>query len=213
MRAPVPSRRTVIVLAWIAVVVVLLLVVWLAARVLTLSDAVGEAEERATSSALDRRDLRGLLEQQGTALDDANDKLVQLGEDPVESPPVTIPTPTLPLQGPQGPRGLMGPRGVPGDDGDDGRKGTDGTTGQVGTAGATGPQGPQGPAGEKGEKGDTGPAGPSGPAGPPGPAGTITPGSASCPAGEYATGITVAADGSLSLACAPVLQLPGGGPQ
>jgi hypothetical protein len=167
MKAPVPSRRTVTVLAWLVGVVVLLALVWLTARVATLSD-------RVTESRSDRSDLRHLVEQQGSALDDANAKLVQLGQEPVTQPETP---PSLPLVL-QGRRGLScveqlglgvcrGPGGPPGLQGKPGKRGDDGATvaGPSGTDGATGPAGPPGKDGKDGAPGPQGEQGPAGPAG------------------------------------------------
>ena len=140
MKAPVPSRRAVTVLAWLVVIVVVLLVVWLVGRVVSLSDRVAESRS-------DRTDLRELVENQGAALDDANAKLVELGQAPViqaEAPP------SLPLVL-QGRRGLScvealgfdlcrGPQGQKGDTGDRGKPGVDGAAVE-GTPGEDGEQG------------------------------------------------------------------------
>lgn len=97
--------------------------------------------------------------------------------------------------GPIGPIGPRGPQGPKGDTGDAGAAGAVGATG-IGEQGATGAQGEAGPAGPQGERG---PAGSTGPAGP---AGTAQPGAYACPDGQVLTGFTVAADGSVTVACA-----------
>lgn len=207
MRLPrPPSRRTLIVLTWLVAILVALLVVWLAGRVISLSADLGETEHRADTSAADRADLRADLESQQAALDAANRKLLALGEAPVQQP--TTP-PLSPLQGPMGPMGPVGPVGPRGPKGDTGDEGDDGAsiTGAPGEQGATGPAGPMGPAGPKG---DAGPQGPAGPAGKDGAPGTATPGTYGCPDGQSMTGFTVAADGTVTVACAPAFP---GGPQ
>lgn len=72
--------------------------------------------------------------------------------------------------------------------------------GAAGSDGAQGPQGPQGPAG---------PAGQDGADGKDGAPGTAQPGLYSCGDGEYLNGITIAADGSVTLACQPLPTNPG----
>lgn len=201
MRLPrPPSRRTLIVLTWLVAILVALLVVWLAGRVISLSADLGETEHRADTSAADRADLRADLESQQAALDAANAKLLALGETPVRQP---VAPPVSLLQGPMGPVGPVGPRGPKGDDGDDGDDGAS-ITGETGATGAMGPMGPAGP------KGDAGPQGPAGPAGKDGAPGTATPGTYGCPDGQSMTGLTIAADGSVTVACAPAFP---GGPQ
>lgn len=175
-------------------------------------------------SSRDRADLRAQLEhateqldQQGKALDDANARLVQLGEEPVDASPPSVPPV---LQGRRGlscvedlgyslcrgPQGPVGEKGKPGDDGSDG-------VGVPGETGAPGQAGKDGTAGKDGSQGPQGEPGPAGPAGPPGPAGAAVPGSYSCPDGEVMSGFTVAADGSVSIACRPATPLPQGGNQ
>jgi hypothetical protein len=167
MKAPVPSRRAVTVLAWLVILGVVLLIVWLIARVGTLSDQVSESRE-------DRTDLRHLVEQQGSALDDANARLVELGQEPVTQPEAP---PSLPLVL-QGRRGLScveqlglgvcrGPGGPPGPPGTTGKQGKDGATvvGEPGADGATGPAGKDGADGKDGAQGPPGEQGPAGPAG------------------------------------------------
>lgn len=119
--------------------------------------------------------------------------------------------------GPLGPPGLQGPAGEPGTPGD---PGADGAPGEPGVPGEPGPAGPAGPPGEAGPQGEPGPAGPPGPAGgtgpagppgetgPPGPPGTITPGTYTCPDGQFVHAVTVAEDGALSLSCSSPLFPP-----
>lgn len=217
MKTPVPSRRAIVVFAWLLAAAVLLALVWLSARVTTLTQESHDADERSAQSAADRADLRHLLEQQAAALDDANAKLVELGQAPVEQPEIP-PAPSSPLQGPPGPQGPVGPGGPRGPScveelGYPKCRGDQGAAGTAGTQGQQGDQGPAGKDGVDGKDGAQGPQGEPGPAGPPGPAGTALPGTYSCPAGEVLTGFTVAGDGSVSLACQPTIPAAQGGKQ
>lgn len=145
-------------------------------------------------------------------------QLEEMGVDPAvdvdtnEAPPVVI-------QGPPGPAGPPGPPGVNGFDGIDGKNGTRGDVGPRGPQGAPGAPGSDGSDGSDGADGDigpVGPAGPPGPEGPPGPAGergpegppgtdgsngTATPGTYTCPDGQYVAGFTVADNGDVTLDC------------
>lgn len=177
-RFPVPSRRAVMVLSWVVGLALAALVGFLLWRVTVLAST--DVESRA-----DRLELRSLVEAQGQALDEqraatmeANRRLREAGEDPVELPdvPALVPGPS----GEPGATGRRGPIGPPGPTGPNGRRGARGATGDTGTPGQTGPSGapgatgatgdtgPQGPAGPPGPSGDTGPQGPAGPAGPAG---------------------------------------------
>lgn len=207
---PKPSQRRRRIALWAvwcavgALAIGLLITVTIA--VLRLGDDNDRLAEKVAASQADRTDLRHLVEQQGTALDDANRRLVELGAEPVAPPPAALPS--SPLQGPRGFPGPQGPRGPKGDRGNagaDGNAGSAGATGQAGSNGEAGAKGDQGPAGPQGDRG------PEGPAGPQGPPGTALPGTYSCPDGEYLRGFTVAPDGSVNLICAPVAQLPTGG--
>lgn len=136
------------------------------------------------------------------------------------------------VTGPPGPAGepgrtVVGPRGPRGFTGLDGAEGVAGPAGPAGRDGAdstvAGPKGDQGQQGERGPgptdaqvaaaveawctaRGDcAGPVGPAGPAGPQGPPGVMRPGVYECPAGEYVRGVSVVEDGSLVLACAPLV--------
>lgn len=140
----------------------LVAVVWLARE-------NSELENQDTQSRADRAELHATLDDLASALNRANDRLVDAGE-----PPVTAPAPT-PEAGEQGEPGATGPRGVPGATGPQGEPGRAGRTGAAGASGQTGPAGsdgepgppgPQGPAGPQGERGEQGPQGPQGEAGP-----------------------------------------------
>lgn len=149
---------------------------------------------------------------------------------PAPTQTVTVPGPAG-ATGAQGPRGfscveVLGVAACRGPQGPSGEVGVAGPAGKDGATGATGPTGPQGPppsddqvaaavrfycashddcTGPAGEKGDAGPKGDTGATGQPGPAGkdgTAQPGTYSCPDGDYMTGFTVAADGSVTVSCA-----------
>lgn len=99
------------------------------------------------------------------AIDEANERLSDAGETPVE-----VPEPEEPqlVAGPAGAMGLQGPRGFPGLNGEDGKDGQDGVDGENGLDGAdaaTGATGATGAQGEPGKPGEPGPEGPAGPAG------------------------------------------------
>jgi hypothetical protein len=109
-----------------------------------------------------------------------------------------------PVQGPQGvagPQGIkgdtgaVGPAGPKGDTGDAGPQGAKGETGITGADGPKGDAGPAGPAGPQGAKGDTGAAGATGPAGPTAIATASVLGGV-----KIGSGVTVAADGTISVA-------------
>lgn len=216
MKAPVPSSRAVIVLAWTAILAAIVLGVFLVGRVLALSGEIESANHRADERGAALSDLTTVVGRQGTALDRANRQLIALGKEPVDVPDDT--TPASPLQGPPGLscvqeygfvqcRGSEGDTGAAGQDGTDGATGATGATGQTGAqgdTGATGPAGPAGPAGPQGEKGDTGPAGPAGADA------TIAPNSSSCPDGQYVTAISIGASGSLSVVCGTPNLVPQG---
>jgi hypothetical protein len=186
-RVPVPSRRILVLAAWVLIVAVSILVLYMLGRLLAL-------EDRADQGRADRADLREELVTQDVALDaqarrlnEANRRLIKVGEKPVDIPvvpeAVAGPAGGTGAAGPRGPRGFIGPigpAGEPGEAGARGAAGEDGTAGAQGPAGAAGapgrdgepgPQGERGPAGEKGPEGQQGPAGPEGPAGPAGPPG------------------------------------------
>ena len=127
--------------------------------------------------------------------------------------------------GPTGATGATGPQGDPGQQGPAGATGAQGPKGDTGATGATGPQGdpgPQGPTGAtgqqgpKGDTGSTGAAGPQGPkgdtgdTGPQGPPGPVVPATASTLGGvKIGANISVTADGTISVAAAPVASVFG----
>lgn len=140
------------------------------------------------------------------ALREANRRLREAGQEPVEVPETDEALDGVP--GPPGERGERGPAGSKGERGEQGNPGDDGIgrpgeQGAQGAPGEPGPQGPQGEPGPQGPKGDAGPAGPQGPAGP-----GIAAGSYICGDGSYMTGFTVDGSGSVTIACRPLPSSP-----
>lgn len=198
-----PSERTTRLMVAAAVIVALFGFLWLAWRVLDLSDRTTEAERDERIAATDRADLREDVERDAKVIAAQQTILEELQKrcsEAEDCTPVTIPqaiqgaqgAPGLSIVGPAGPRGPQGPKGDPGDDGSTGATGATG----IGEQGATGAQGEAGPAGPQGDPG---------PAGPQGPAGTAQPGTYGCPEGSYVTSFTVAADGSVSVTCGGII--------
>lgn len=204
MRAPVPSRRTVTGLVWVAILAVIALTGFLVVRVASLGTAVTASEHDLDHAASARAQLESDLDAQQAAARALARQVRRLGGTPVVTPttgaqgPAGIPG----LTGPPGPRGPVGPRGPKGDTGNAGSTGTTGSQGSTGSTGATGPAGPKG---DTGPQGPQGPQGDQGPKGDTGPAGTANAGTYSCPDGQYVTGFTVTADGAVNLACASSL--------
>ncbi len=98
---------------------------------------------------------------QDAALDEANRRLIEAGEQPVPTPepgPAGDP-------GQVGAQGIAGPRGPVGSEGDPGPRGPRGAMGRPGVDGIDGQDGIDGAPGSKGDKGDPGQQGPQGPAG------------------------------------------------
>lgn len=180
----------------------------------SLAEQVQEACESQGSLDLDGHDL---CEQADEVVEDPGNVVT-----PVNGPQgergftgATGPTGRTGPPGEIGPRGPLGPRGEPGEDstvpGPAGINGTNGLNGADGrgvqsmqcatggwiityTDGLTEPDaGPcQGPQGVHG---------PQGPQGPEGPQGTAKPGTYACPDGEVVTGLSIAEDGTVTLAC------------
>lgn len=166
-RVPVPSRRALIIGAWITGLAVVALVVWMLVVIARLSDDTVRTERDLNEARSQAREVFGDLTRtnaaQDKALEEANRRLRDAGEKPVKSPPlpeVSPPTvgPPGPVgesivgpPGPQGPPGRTvvgppGPRGLPGDDGSTvvGPAGVDGADG-ASIVGPAGPQGERGP--------------------------------------------------------------------
>lgn len=170
MKMPVPSPRTLAVLAWATGLGALVLVLWLLVE-------LSQTNARFEVGAADRRDLRAQLITQQSAASALADQLVDLGEEPVVDPVDPPPAAVTLLQGERGPAGARGPAGLPGlpglpgDPGADGEPGASGAAGADGEPGAAGESGATGPQGEAGTTGAQGPAGAAGPQGEPGPQG------------------------------------------
>jgi hypothetical protein len=164
------------------------------------ANAVSLAEHRATAL----EDANRALRERTDALLRANRRLLAHGQQPVT-------VPGTPVAGPAGVVGPPGPRGFPGPRGPRGHVGARGTMGQPGASGVDGPPGPGGgvgpvgPAGPAGPEGPPGPAGPQGDPGPRGDPGSVLSGTYLCPDGlPLLHGLTVSADGTVTLLCGPL---------
>lgn len=115
--------------------------------------------------------------------------------------------------GATGPQGNPGPQGPAGATGAQGPKGDTGATGATGPQGDPGPQGPTGATGQQGPKGDTGATGSQGPqgaTGAQGPPGPVVPATSTTLGGvKIGANISVTADGTISVAAAPVASVFG----
>lgn len=195
MKAPVPSRRTNIALAWIVVLAGIVFAAWLVGKVTTLGEENHRFEQRDRQSLDDRRDLRDRLDREEAALTALAEQLRQLGQKPVVEPSdPPDPGQVVVVPGPKGDRGesCIEEIGYPrcrGAAGDDGSAGSPGIDGQDGADGAPGPKGDKGDPGERGEKGEKGDPG------------TAQPGTYSCGPGEYVTGFAVTDAGAVVLTC------------
>lgn len=200
-RLPVPSDRTLRVLKWIVVAAVVLAILGCVAAFTEISHRLDAADRDRADLAEYNASQDDVIAAQKSALEQANRRLREAGENPVSVPesPEPIPGPAGETgergeRGPAGPAGasIVGPRGPAGDDGTDGRDGTEGSDGQAGAKGDTGATGPAGAAGRDGTDGKNatpemvataveqwcnargdclGPQGLAGPAGPQGPQG------------------------------------------
>lgn len=139
--------------SWAGPVVVMLALGVLFAFVLHQQDV--SADERAQQQA----EIAALQ----AAVDEANGRLAEQGEAPVDVPDAS--SQAVPVPGPQGDPGPRGPAGPAGEDGEDGAAGA---VGAAGVAGARGLPGAVGEAGEPGAAGVDGGPGPQGAPGPPG---------------------------------------------
>lgn len=129
-------------IAWaIVVLIAVLLLGWIVNTNVQQSDQL--TAQQATNAAQD------------AALDEANRRLIEAGEQPV-------PTPEPGPAGAVGQPGATGATGASGPRGPRGPQGVRGEPGATGKAGAVGPQGPSGPQGPKGEPGAAGQQGPAG---------------------------------------------------
>ena len=162
MKAPVPSRRAIVALAWLVAVVVLLALVWLAGRVASLDEENRGFEKRDEQSLADRRALAERLDREEAAMQALAEQLRQLGEKPVVEPSdPPEPGQIVPIPGPRGLscieeigyprcRGDQGRAGAGGADGNDGTPGADGKDGVDGKDGAPGADGRDGVDGKDG---------------------------------------------------------------
>lgn len=154
-------------------------------------------QQRDTSNAIDtervrRERVEQQLSEQLTASEALAEQVRSLGERPVVEPSDVPTGEVVVINGTDGQDGQPGQDGRPGTKGDPGTDGADGRPGADGADGEPGPPGPPGPKGDAGEKGDPGAKGDPG---------TVTPGTYSCPDGQYVTTVTVADNGSMTLVC------------
>lgn len=157
-RVPVPTHRTLVVLAWAVVLATVGLVAFL---VITVFRLMGADD----FSLADRADIRDEVDTiRAEAADDraAREALTaqveSLGETPVVQPGATLP-PNLrfiPVPGEDGSDGDDGGDGTDGTDGTDGGDGTDGEPGGPGADGIDGQDGTDGTDGEDGTDGRDG---------------------------------------------------------
>lgn len=206
-RLPPPSERATRVVGFIAGLVVLLAFVWLALRVLDLGDRATTAEQSERAAAADRADLREDVEKDAEVIAAQQKILEELQRrctNAADCTPVSIPEIVRTIPGNAGSNGRDGLDGLDGAPGPTGPTGPAGPAGKDGAPGADGSPGVDGKDGAAGEPGPPGPQGEPGPAGPQGIAGTAQPGAYSCPDGEVVTGVTISADGALSLTCTTV---------
>ena len=163
---PVPSDKTLKVLTVFVVLVAVFVAFWLGWQIIRLGTLVDNQQKTLTEAGHQRAQLRSDVQDQASALEKANKRLIDAGKLPVPAPPTesTIIENYGP-PGPQGPRGITGPRGPrgitgPAKKGEDGAPGADSTVpGPAGPAGPAGEQGPQGPQGAAGQPGPTCPDG------------------------------------------------------
>lgn len=162
-RLPVPSRRALTVGAWIAVLAVVGLIVWMLFLLNQLSSETVRTDRELSQAREQAREVFGDLVEtnaaQDEALAEANRRLEAAGKSPV---PVPAPEP---IPGPAGERGERGPAGtsIVGPTGPSGPRGVRGRDGESIT-GPPGQRGEPGPRGEDGRVGESivGPAGPRG---------------------------------------------------
>lgn len=165
-RLPVPSKRALVVLAWIGGIFAAVLLMVMMFSIVSLSNDYTSLEEQDAASRADRENLHRSLAEQERSLKEANRRLRKAGEKPV-------PTPDTPE--PDGSNSIVinGRDGQDGEDGEDGARGPRGLRGLRGLMGLTGATGTDGftppclftVEGCKGTKGDPGPVGPVGPQG------------------------------------------------
>lgn len=180
---------------------------------------IGDLQQQAATAAEQRDERAAAFDQlvdqvaaQQAALEEANQRLVELGAAPVEEPP-TAAAPSAPgVQGPTGPPGPRGPSCIE-ELGLSPCRGDAGTTGVPGGTGPAGADGSPGSAGGQGPKGEPGPAGPQGEPGPAGPAGTPGRGVQSTICGDDGRWLVTYTDGTTEDAGTCRALLPNGEPQ
>lgn len=143
---PAPSKRTLIIMAWVGGILAALLMMGMLVAVVLLTSASSDLEARADHSKIKQEALNEKVLAQEQALAEANRRLRKLGRAPVSTPPSSGENPIV-IVGPagqnglngedgkdgrRGPRGLRGFTGLPGLPGIDGQDGTDGTDGADG---------------------------------------------------------------------------------
>lgn len=161
-RLPVPTRRALVIGAWIVGMAVIALIAYLLSTVIHLTS-------NDTLSVADRTDLRQELTDQQTKTEVLATQLEALGETPAVAPDTKLEPGRIQYVPVNGKPGATGPRGPAGANG----RTPDAVPGPAGKAGASGAAGesiagPAGPAGKDGTNGSDGKEGPQGPTGPAG---------------------------------------------
>lgn len=179
LRGYVPTPRVLRIVWTTAGALALALMVALAIAVVNQSGDLDRAAANDRDSKADRERLHEEIDEAVAALNEANERLMNAGEAPVD------PEKVKGNAGPRGATGLSGPRGKPGPPGKSGAPGKDGSQGRPGASvtgppgspgspgadGDDGPPGAAGPPGKDGKDGAPGKDGAQGPAGPQGPPG------------------------------------------
>lgn len=172
-RLPVPTHRGLVLAAWLVGLAAVGIVAWMLWLLIGLQDRADEGEQARVALQEANTVQDSTIAAQQQALEAANRRLTNAGEQPVPVPEMPEPVPGPPGEvgerGPAGPPGasIVGPRGLrglAGVDGKDGKSivgpaGPPGVDGKDGAAGQPGPQGPAGPAGPVGPRGEQGPQG------------------------------------------------------
>ncbi|MGL5910652.1 MAG: hypothetical protein ACRCZP_11665 [Phycicoccus sp.] len=162
---PTPSVRVIRVWRWVLIVGFVAAFVFALTRLVLAQDTINRERAEIARAGAAQVALRGAVQAQAAALEEANRRLRAADAPQVSEPPVP---PQQPGEPPL-PRPVPGPTGQPGARGQPGANGQDGSAGLAG-ADSTVP-GPPGPTGPEGPPGPTGPEGPPGPTGPEGSAG------------------------------------------
>lgn len=144
---PVPTKRTLVIMAWTGGVFAALLILGMLVAIVGLTTDYANLEDKAEASKADQRALSKELAAQDQSLAEANRRLRELGEKPVPAPPVS---------GNEGPVVIVGSPGPAGDDGEDGARGPRGLRGLRGFTGLPGLPGIDGTDGTDGTDGADG---------------------------------------------------------